>query len=220
MTLLTKALDLSTEIIEAAKTHPFNQALQNATLSKAIFAYYIEQDSLYLQKFAQSHAIIASKVSVEYIQHFLKYATSAYIEEQEGVHQFFKRNFNLKNSGKMTPATLNYTSYLLSTCAIEPVEVAIAAVLPCFWLYREIGLLMVNDVEANNPYIRWVEAYASDEFSRGVNEIITIFNTLGEQASNKVQEKMLNAFYHSTCLEWHFWNDAYHQRVFDAMNKF
>lgn len=28
--------------------------------------------------------------------------------------------------------------------------------------------------------------------------------------------KMLDAFYNSVCLEWHFWNDAYNKTVFDG----
>lgn len=45
---------------------------------------------------------------------------------------------------------------------------------------------------------------------------ITIFDEVAFSASDKIRGLMLDAFYKSTVLEWHFWNDSYNQVVFDA----
>ncbi|MDJ1305464.1 MAG: hypothetical protein MRQ09_04415 [Candidatus Midichloria sp.] len=82
--------------------------------------------------------MIASKVPIEYVKCFLKYAHDIFIVEQEVVHKFFKKEFNLKETELLSPATLSYTSYLLYVCSNEPVEVATAAVLLCFWVYNEV----------------------------------------------------------------------------------
>ena len=100
---------------------------------------------------------------------------------------------------------------------MEPVEVGIAAVLPCFWVYRDIGLYIAQSSANNNPYARWIEAYSSDDFSQAVNQAISIFDELGLQTTEAIRQKMLDAFYKSTCFEWHFWNDAYNQVVFDRI---
>jgi thiaminase/transcriptional activator TenA len=42
--------------------------------------------------------------------------------------------------------------------------------------------------------------------------MITIFDRLARQTSRHVRTLMLDAFYKSTCLEWHFWNDSYYPR--------
>lgn len=217
MKLSTRAWTSSEDVYNAIIQHPFNQELMKGKLSQDKFAYYIEQDSLYLQDFARCHGIIASKIPLEYVRTFLKYADYTFITEQEVVHQFFKKIFGFKETGLLMPATLSYTSYLLRCCVVEPVEVAVAAVLPCFWIYREVGLFIIKHSNTNNPYRRWIETYASEDFGKSVEEAINIFDNLALNASQNIKQKMLDAFYKSVCLEWHFWNDAYEMRAFDSM---
>ena len=46
-----------------------------------------------------------------------------------------------------------------------------------------------------------------------IDVVIKIFDELGENTTNEIREKMLDVFYKSTFLEWHFWNDAYNLAV-------
>lgn len=217
MKLSTKAWERSANIYNAIIKHPFNQELMQGTLAKDKFAYYIEQDVIYLQDFSRCHAIIASKIPLEHMHSFLKYAEYTLIAEQEVVHQFFTKEFNFTETGLITPATLSYTSYMLKTCLNESVEIALAALLPCFWVYREVGLFIAAIAEKNNPYFRWIETYSSEAFCNSVDEAIIIFDAMAANTTEAVREKMLDAFYKSTCLEWHFWNDSYRKRVFDDL---
>lgn len=219
MKLSETAWKKSEKIIAAIKQHPFNIELMKGTLAENKFAYYIEQDSIYLQDFARALAQIASKVPVEYVRTFLRFSNYSFIAEQEIVHQFFRQSLNLSETGKITPATLSYTSYLHRICAIEPVAVAVAAVLPCFWVYYEVGTSIAKQSKSNNSYARWIETYASEEFATSVAEMLAIFEDFAKAATPEVQQKMVNSFYKSTCLEWHFWHDAYHQRVFDNVDQ-
>ncbi|QRN03607.1 thiaminase II [Legionella sp. MW5194] len=216
MKLSEKAWQMATPVIHNILTHPFNQALANGSLASSTFAYYLEQDSLYLKDFARCHALIAAKSPLAYVRQFLGFAESVFVAEQEVVHCYFKKEFAFNDTGLVTPATLSYTSYLLQTCSLLPVEVAVAAVLPCFWVYRETGCSIARDACGDNPFSRWIETYSSEEFSQAVDQAIAIFDALAAQAPETLKTAMLRAFYTSTCLEWHFWNDAYHHRVFDA----
>lgn len=216
-TLSVQAWELSASIINAIKNHPFNQELMSGKLSRDKFTYYIEQDSLYLNDFSRCHAILATKAPPSYTQIFLKFSEYTLLAEQDAVHHFFKELFDFKSTHQTTPATLCYTNYLLRTCLMEPVEVGIAAVLPCFWVYRDIGLYIAQSSANNNPYARWIETYSSDDFGQAVNQAIVIFDELGLQTTEAIRQKMLDAFYKSTCFEWHFWNDAYNQVVFDRI---
>ncbi len=217
MKLSDQAWEQSSSIYNAIINHPFNQELMHGTLAKDKFAYYIEQDVLYLRDFSRCHAIIASKISLEYSRNFLKYAEYTLIAEQEVVHQFFKKIFNFSETGLLTSATLGYTSYMFKTCLNEPVEVAIAAILPCFWVYREVGLFIAKHTKQDNPYYRWIETYTSEGFCSTVDEAIAIFNDLASNTTDDIRKKMLDAFYKSTVWEWHFWNDSYHKQVFDEV---
>lgn len=215
--LSNKAWHKANDVFEAIICHPFNQELMCGILDREKFAYYIEQDAVYLQALARCHALIASKISTPLIKNFLKHAESALICEQEVVHEFFRKTFDFKETDHLSPATLSYTSYLLATCSLESVEVGIASVLPCFWVYREVGMHIAKYSAKQNPYARWIETYASTEFNDAVNEVINIFDQLSLTASNNIRNKMVDAFYKSACLEWHFWNDAYNQVRFNPI---
>ena len=211
------ALEKCESVIQAIKNHPFNKELADGSLDRAKFAYYIEQDSHYLSSYARSLAIIASKAPHKFVKDFLSFSDGALIAEQEVVHTFFRKTFNLQETGKLTPATLSYTSYLLHISCMEPVEIAIASVLPCFWVYQILGESMAqnSDMESENPYQTWIETYSGKEFSDSVERAIHIFDEVALSASNDIRGLMLDAFYKSTVLEWHFWNDSYHQVVLD-----
>lgn len=216
--LSNQALEKCALIIQAIKDHPFNQELANGSLDIEKFAYYIEQDTLYLRDYARSLSAIASKAPLSFIKDFLAFSEGALIAEQEVVHSFFRQTFNFQETGKLTPATLAYTSYLLQVSSIAPVEIAIAAVLPCFWVYQIVGqsIAQNTDMQSHNPYKKWIETYSGKEFSDSVERAISIFDEIAVSASDQMQHLMLDAFYKSTVLEWHFWNDSYHQAIFDS----
>ncbi len=210
----------SAPIIRAIKEHPFNLELAAGNLAMDKFAYYIEQDTLYLRDFARSLAMIAARAPLEFVRDLLSFSDAALIAEQEVVHGFFREAFNLQETGKLTPATLAYTSYLLQLSSTAPLEVAIAAVLPCFWVYREIGISIAADTALTaekNPYLRWIETYSSEEFGEGVKKAINIFDAVAALAAIPIQNQMIDAFYKSVVLEWHFWNDTYHKVIFDKL---
>jgi thiaminase/transcriptional activator TenA len=216
--LSQQALDYSANILQGIKNHPFNQELMQGTLALDKFAFYIEQDSRYLQDFAKCYAILAAKAPAKYMPFFLRHADSTIASEHTGVHQYFRNSLKLQEMGRITPATFSYTNYLLRICHNEILELGVASVLPCLWVYREVGLMMATQVSQHNPYLRWIEVYASDDFSKCVDEIINIFDVLGAQAGEVIRQSMIKIFYNSVCLEWHFWNDAYHKVVFDEID--
>jgi thiaminase (transcriptional activator TenA) len=218
MKLSTQAWNKSSHIYDAIINHPFNKELMQGSLDRDKFFYYIEQDTVYLQDFARCYAVIASKSPSHYIRKFLRHADNIFIAEQEIVHQFFMSSSLFKKTDMLTPSTIGYTSYLLRICSMGSIEEAIAAILPCCWVYREVGLFIVKHAKEDNPYIRWIENYSSEEFSLSVDEMISIFDKFAENASPELQNKMLDIFYKSASWEWHFWNDSYLMRSFDRFN--
>src|SRR5258708_14170995 len=58
-----------------------------------------------------------------------------------------------------SPDCLGYTSFLLATAYHEPWEVLVAALLPCFWLYWDVGTSIAQGAAAANPYRAWIHTY-------------------------------------------------------------
>ena len=209
MKLSKTAQERCAKKIEAIQNHPFNQELKEGTLAKDKFAYYIEQDGIYLQEASRCLALIASKVPTQYVQQFLSYSNDMFVAEQEFVHNFFKKIFNFQETGMISLATLAYTSFQLSNCALEPVEIAVASMFPGFFIYHHIGSFIAKDATPENPYARWIETYSGDDFSNVVNEITNIFDALAEQTTEAIRERMLDTFSRVLSIEWQFINDCY-----------
>ncbi|MDE0940491.1 MAG: carboxy terminal-processing peptidase, partial [Pirellulales bacterium] len=82
----------------------------------------------------------------------------------EGVlHATFLRDFALAEDAgvkaEKTATCFSYTNYLVATAQGEPVEVAVASVLPCFWIYWEVGRHIQTRAGPSNPYERWINTY-------------------------------------------------------------
>ncbi|WP_300369315.1 TenA family protein [Brachyspira sp.] len=190
---------------------PFNKELMAGTLNKEKFAYYIEQDSLYLKYYSKALAVISSKIdNADYALAFLRSSMNSYIVEEEMVHKYFREIFNFKNTNKITTANIGYTSFLINTANTEAFEVAASSILPCFWIYNEVGKYIKENANINNnPYEKWIDTYADEEFSKVTENMINIIDVLYDNASNIVKEKMIIAFDKAFIWEYKFWNDSY-----------
>ncbi len=209
MTLSRQAWLKSARVVQAIKCHPFNQELMRGSLARAKFIHYLQQDVLYLQGFARSRDYLVSRLPLRW-QFILSKDTTAECE-QTAVHKHF---VDLQQSFSISSATISYTRHLSCVCEFEPVELGVAAMLPCYWIYRELGLCMAEQAaSSDHPYRRWIQTYASDKLEWATNNMISLFNALAEQTSDATRQKMLDIFHKSMCLEWNFWNDAYHHQL-------
>jgi len=196
--------------------HPFNRELANGTLSRLKFNFYMEQDSYYLIEFAKALATIAGKApSASLIHNLLNFSQGALIAERELHTNFIKPEYDPENL-MMTPACHSYTRHLIATAATATTEEAMAAILPCFWIYREMGREFSEQSIESNPYTLWINTYSSPEFDETAELAISIVDELANQSSPKILKEMQRAFEFSALYEWHFWNDAYKQVTFQT----
>ena len=206
-----KVWDRNKKLYDKILNMPFNRELMDGTLDKKRFAYYIEQDALYLKYYSKVLAIISSKMhDTEYALAFLRSSINSYIVEEEVVHKYFKEIFNFKNTNKITTANIGYTGFLINTSQTEAAEAAVSAILPCFWIYNEVGkYIKEKAVIKNNPYKKWIDTYADKEFSKSTENMIRLTDDLYSKASKYIREKMIITFNTAFVWEYRFWNDAY-----------
>jgi thiaminase/transcriptional activator TenA len=198
-------------ILEEIKDHPFIKELIDGTLPEDIFQYYINQDSLYLAEYKKILALLSVKsADPEDALFFLKSATGI-IDVENELHLTFmdKKHFNHEAS----PSCELYTSYLARIVNNHSIEEALAAVLPCFTIYKEIGeyILAHQNNEKKNPYQDWINTYGGEDFESSVNKAIEITNRYAEKASEDSLKNMELAFEKASKLEWMFWDSAYNK---------
>jgi len=203
---VTKKTD---SILEKIKEHPFIIELMDGTLSKEVFQFYVNQDSLYLSEYKKTLAQLSIKCTeANDTQFFLDSATGIILVEDE-LHQVFlnKEHFNTEPS----PSCELYTSYMSRIANNHSLEEGLAVILPCFTIYKEIGdYILANQTNKhNNPYQNWINTYASEDFSNAVLNALEITNRYAQKAPEKLLAKMDLAFIKASKLEWMFWDSAY-----------
>ncbi len=204
-------------VVNSIYEHEFIKQLATGHLDAKIFRYYLEQDAYYLYEFSRCLSVIASKCEKTYTAVFISMAKEA-LSELDVIHEYFVKYIDCKNIAEISPANLFYTSYLRSVCSMEAVSVGIASVIPCFWVYYEVGkYLSANNIRDNNPYSKWISAYTGENFKKAADTSIRILDEYSLRESEQTQKKMQTAFFNSTKLELMFWDDAYHLRTFSSI---
>ena len=198
-------------ILKEIKAHPFIIELTNGTLHKDIFQFYINQDSLYLSEYKKILALLSVKCeNTNDTQFFLNSATGI-INVENALHQVFLDNEQFNN--ELSPSCELYTGYLARIVNNHSLEEALAAILPCFTIYKEIGdyILHHQSNKENNPYQDWINTYGGEDFENSVNKAVEITNRYAKNASDEVLSKMEVAFKKASKLEWIFWDSAYNK---------
>lgn len=198
-------------VYDAILQLPFLKELAEGTLQRDKFNFYIGQDALYLNDYSRRLAHIASRINdPQLTEIFLKFAADG-VAVEKSLHASFVSDAPEKKS----PTCLFYTSFLAST-ASDDVAVECAAILPCFWIYREVGREIIKRANMEgNPYSDWIATYANEGFSKSTDLCISICDKLAADVSEEVRRRMTEAFLNATRLEWRFWNSAYNLETWE-----
>ena len=201
------------EIWEANLDHPFVQGIAKGTLPLENFRYYVLQDSYYLSHFARIQAIAASRAEeLSTTARMAAHAQGTY-QAELGLHEQFIGQLGVTKEElenfRPAPTAYAYTSHLYRVAASGSLGEIIAAILPCYWIYYEIGEMLKHAAPKAPIYQEWIAAYGSDWFSELVNEQLTLLDAIAESASDKEREKMKQHFTYSCHYELRFWEMAW-----------
>ncbi|MDE6795523.1 MAG: TenA family protein [Muribaculaceae bacterium] len=197
-----------TPIFDKILSLPFIKELTAGTLPKNKFIFYMEQDSIYLSSYVQVLSHIASRMPWEdFRSQLLEFAVDG-INVEKAIHHTFLAGES-KDDTMATPTTLLYTS-LLKAQAYSPIEVEMASVLPCFWVYQRIGeTILANAHLESNTYRKWIETYADRRFALSTQAAIDICDKLASEATPEIRREMTHIFIIATKMEMLFWQSAY-----------
>ncbi|MDF1827493.1 MAG: thiaminase II [Legionellaceae bacterium] len=201
--------------MEKIQAHPFNDELAKGILPQKKFIFYLRQDALYLADFSRALALTSARLPDNtHMQQFMQFALDAITAERD-LHFSYIQAYQLKTNtiinteAEQSPSCFMYANYLLKMANLSAVEEAVSSLLPCFYIYNEVGKKIAAKQSPNHPYHDWIALYSSVSFEQSVQSAITITNELASSCSERTREKMIDAFVRSTQLEWMFWDSAY-----------
>ncbi|MCR2803861.1 thiaminase II [Paenibacillus soyae] len=216
MTLFSERLYQSSRPIwERSHRHPFLTELRDGTLSPDRFIYYLKQDYVYLIDYAKLFALASVKSpDLETMHKFAELYHSTLHVEME-LHRQYAERFGVPRAElertKPAPTTIAYTKYMLDIATNGSLAQVVAALLPCMWSYREIGVTLAAIPGAlEHPlFSEWILMYSSDEFGQLTDWCIDQINRLADGLPERELARLEEHFLTTSRLEYLFWDMAY-----------
>lgn len=186
---------------------PFVRALGDGTLDEDLFAFYLDQDALYLRDYSRALATLSARADTAEAQvHWAAGAHEAIAAESQ-LHEGWLAN--RARLGGPSPITMGYTNFLRASAAGDDYVVGAAAILPCYWLYEEVGAVLSSQNHADHPYVEWLSMYGGEEFAADVARSLAEVERAFEAASPAQRVRAAQAYLSACVYEREFFDQAH-----------
>jgi thiaminase (transcriptional activator TenA) len=199
------------DIYAAILDHPFVAGLADGSLPAESFEFYVIQDALFLRKYAQALAAVASKAPDAAATEMFATHAAGIVSAEMTLHTSLFAELGIDEQAAASvaeaPTTLAYTSYLLATTGNGSYGEGVGTVLPCYWIYWEVGKHLVEQGSPNPRYRQWIDTYAAEEFGDEARAVISVTDQLS--LSDPERERVRRHFRATSRYEWMFWDMGY-----------
>ena len=189
----------------------FLKELSEGTLSNDAFGRYIAQDEIYLKNYYKQMYMLADLMEEEQDRNlFLSFAQSG-MEGEKALHDMLIDKYGIDTDVKPSKVTSDYNAHIREGIATGNPCVALASVLPCMWIYNQVGLHILNHSKLEgNPYKEWILEYGQEEFTIGVNKVLKMIDGWTAKADKETREMMDYYYLKAALYEYAFWDYGYH----------
>jgi thiaminase/transcriptional activator TenA len=200
------------DVWQAIEQHPFLAALHDGTLEQKKFRYFLGQDFRYLEDFARALLHLAAKAPDPGALRTIWRHVGTVFEVEAALHQDLTAALggdaeSLRHAPR-GDATEGYVDFLLHQAAHGDFASGVIAVLPCYWIYREVGLELAQQGPSPSPaYQAWIATYAGDEYGQAVDELKAIAGAALRRAPDRSAE-FAAIFRQGVRHELAFWQQA------------
>lgn len=211
MNIVEKLLAEASDIWKSYNEHPFVLGIQNGTLDKDKFRYYIIQDYLYLKDYAKVFALgVAKAKNLKLANRFAKFISV--MNGEMDVHKGYLARLGITQEEIDSASTafdnLSYTSYMLRVAYEECETEILVATLACAYSYEYIA----KNVVKNNPdsvnhefYGDWIKGYISDAYCAENAILFEELNRLAERYTANQIKHLVDIFVACSRYELAFW---------------
>ena len=190
--------------------HPFIKELAAGTLDSAAFNRYVAQDEIYLGNYGRQMLMFASMIADAGQREMFNEFARAGLEGESAMHKLMIERFGTDLEVSASPVTAAYNAHTEAALNTRRPELALAALLPCIWVYNEVGRYIISIAKVDgNPYKEWIAEYANDEFTEGVKAVLELADNYAAAADSDIRQQMTSLFIEATQFEYDFWDYAY-----------
>lgn len=198
------------DIYAAILRHPFVTGLTDGSLPHEAFRHYIVQDAHYLRGYARALALCGAKAAEPRDTVMFAAHAGGAVAAEQGLHATLLADLGLTPqaaaAAPIAPTTRAYVSYLFATAYAGSFAEAVAAVLPCYWIYARVGEELLRRSSPDPLYARWIATYGSEEFQAVVDAVLELTDRIGAAASPPEWTLMREHVVLTSRYEWMFWD--------------
>lgn len=195
------------DVWEEIMALPFIQGLRDGTLREADFNFYLAQDAAYLNRYARALSKLSSIAPHAKVQSSWAQASADIVEVEKDLHDSWLADRELEETGT-SPVTMGYTNFLVASTHVDPYAVGAATVLPCSWLYAEIGLELSTHNHPEHPYHAWLNTYGGEEFLDSARQFIQNTEDALAAATEADRDRARLAYLTASVYEREFFDQA------------
>jgi len=219
-TLFTRLRETAGKDWAEFTNHKFVKALGNGTLAEPCFRYYLIQDYLFLFHFSRAYALAAYKAETIADLRYAAIAINNIVDVEMSLHVEYCLGWGIAAEDLSTEpedvATTAYTRFVLDCGHRGDLLDLATALAPCVAGYAEIGRALAIDsgtVRDGNPYVSWIDMYASDEYQKVSRDSVTQLQELADRRGGALRFNALSqVFNQATRLEKGFWEMGWNQQ--------
>ena len=202
MDFVTIARYAAQESWENSLVHPLIKELHQGKLSESCFRYYLLQDCYYLESLQSVYRAIGQQTVLPKIKMMMEQGVKRLVAGEISIREtFFERLQITEQEVQQMPVALvpkRYVAHMHHQLQ-QSVSVAFASLLPCAWLYQEIGLALSSG-SPHLVYQHWIETCITPESMAIVTQEKQLLNQLYQKATANERHHMIEAFV--TSVKW------------------
>ncbi len=192
---------------------PFIRGLADGSLREQDFSFYLAQDAAYLQRYARALSHLAATAPDLPGQIAWTRAALGCSVSEKALHDSWLAERGVTGTDSdagtaLSHVTAAYTDFLVATAHLEPYVVGVAAVLPCAWLYAEIGLAVAEHNGPDHPYRAWLDMYGGEKFLAEAAAVIRLAEEALAGANDEERARARRAYLTACAHEREFFDQA------------
>lgn len=188
---------------------PFVRGVADGTLPPDVFARYLAQDALYLAAYSRAMQAIADRLPAGPDRAlFARFAADGVAAERAMQERWKAEAGTPAASARPTAACRRSMERVLRAGGEAPLPVALAAVLPCFAVYAEVGARLAAESAASgagNPYADWIGEYAGPAFAADARAAAGVCDAAAVRGA-AFRDSMFEAYRDGVVAERDFWS--------------
>lgn len=193
---------------------PFIRGLADGTLPRDAFVTYLAQDALYLREYARVLATAARLAPTSDEQAFWADAAHGAIAGELELHaSWLSARHGVGEetfAAEPSAVTTAYLDHLRATAFAGRYGELIASLLPCFWLYTDLGERLRTGCfgayaqDPAHPFASWLATYADPAFAQATAQAVAFVTQAAAASDDATRERMRRAFVLSSIHEREF----------------